>query len=211
MKKVFSWWSFIVRSFSERHRRSAITRNCCASQLTSQSAWPESAISELNSETAPRRHFSASTFLQIVLRLHAVRCKETFWSLRRRTIHLRGTTLRCGGGNTTNERRAEETPARKVISRRRVAFSFPFPNLRVIKTGTYYCTPTAAYISIMSKMLDTNYRTVFSVLRSPEESEEFKRIIWKNRAAKRKIVIIVVFPRGRSYSQKSVKSFGVPV
>lgn len=37
----------------------------------------------------------------------------------------------------------------------------------------------------MSKMLDTNYRTVFSVLRSPEESEEFKRIIWKNRAAKK--------------------------
>lgn len=92
------------------------------------------------------------------------------------TIHLRGTASPCGGDNTTNERRVEKTPARKVISRRRVAFSFPFPNLRVIESETYYCTPTA-YTGTMSKMLDTNYRTVFSVLRSPEESEEFKRII----------------------------------
>lgn len=156
---------------------SAITRNrCAASHLASQPAWPESAISELNSETtAPRRHFSASTFSQIALFLHAARCGETFWNLRRRTIHLRSTASRCGGDSTTNERRVEETPARKVISRRRVAFSFPFPNLRVI--GTYYCAPTAACTGTMSKMLDTNYRTVFSVLRSPEKSEEFKRII----------------------------------
>ena len=166
-------------SSPERRRRSAITRNCCAAnQLISQPGWPESAISKLYSETtAPRRHFSTSTFSQIVLHLHAVHCKETFWSLKRRTIHLRGTASRCAGGNTTNERRTEETPARKVTSRRRVTFSFPFPNLQVIKTGTYYCVSTIPYTSTMSKMLDTNYCTVFSVLRSPEKNEEFKRII----------------------------------
>lgn len=75
----------------------------------------------------------------------------------------------------TDERRTEETPARKVTSRRRVAFSFPFPNLRA--TGRHYVLPAATCTGTMCKMLDTNYRIVFSVLRSPEESEEFKRII----------------------------------
>lgn len=66
--------------------------------------------------------------------------------------------------------------------RRRVAFSFPFPNLRVIRIGAYASAVTCT--GTMSKMLDTNYR-MFSVLRSPEEGEEFKRIIWKNCATKR--------------------------
>jgi len=78
---------------------------------------------------------------------------------------------------TPDERRVEETPARKVTFRRRAVFSFPFPNLR---TGTHrrnYVSTATQCTSTMSKMLDTNYRTLFSVLRSPEEGEEFKRII----------------------------------
>lgn len=62
-----------------------------------------------------------------------------------------------------------------MTSRRRVTFSFPFPNLR--PTGEYHATAAATCTGIMSNMLDTNYRTMFSVLRSPEEGEAFKRII----------------------------------
>lgn len=77
---------------------------------------------------------------------------------------------------TTNERRVEETPARKVTSRGSVAFSFPFPNL-IRARAQCYATAAATLTGTMSKMLDTNYFTVFSVLRSPEEGEEFKRIV----------------------------------
>ncbi|EFN68539.1 Neuroblastoma suppressor of tumorigenicity 1 [Camponotus floridanus] len=44
------------------------------------------------------------------------------------------------------------------------------------KTGAYYHASAVTCTGTMSKMLDTNYR-MFSVLRSPEEGEEFKRII----------------------------------
>lgn len=74
----------------------------------------------------------------------------------------------------------EETTVRKVTSWRREIFSFLFPNLRVPGWAVLVIDdahePTGQIVS-MSKMLGTNYCTVFSVLRSPEEGESFKRII----------------------------------
>ena len=71
-----------------------------------------------------------------------------------------------------------------MTSWRREIFSFLFPNLRVPGWAVLIIDdahkPTGQIVS-MSKMLGTNYCTVFSVLRSPEEGESFKRIIWKNR------------------------------
>lgn len=65
----------------------------------------------------------------------------------------------------------------KVSCRRSEGFSFPFPNLTGLDEGGADRGGTRTGIVIMSKMLGTNYCTVFSVLRSPEEGESFKRII----------------------------------
>lgn len=72
----------------------------------------------------------------------------------------------------------------KVTSWRREIFSFLFPNLRGPKRAELIIDASERIeISSMSKILGTNYCTVFSVLRSPEEGESFKRIIWKKNSS----------------------------